>query len=96
MKVSKEYYSHYSLRGITLGDKGNFCGHLGVNVVAIDYNSESVLLTGFHGDSVTIKGLNKEELKRVYYTKKAKKNEYNLWVSIDAIERYKKSNEEIK
>lgn len=89
MKIRKENYNQYTLRGITLGQKMlNCCGHLDVEVVAIDYGSESVLISGFSGDAVTIKELSKKEIKRVYYTKKAKKNEYNLWFSIDAIERY--------
>lgn len=91
MKISKENYNQYTLRGITLGQKMlNCCGHLDVEVVAIDYNSESVLISGFadNDGAVKIKELSKKYKKRVFYTNKASKNEYTLWFSVDAIERY--------
>lgn len=94
MKIRKKDCMNHSLRGITLGQKGNFCGNTDVEVVAIDYGSESVLLSGFNKAGITIKELSKKELKKVYYIKKAKENDYNMWVSIDAIEKYNTKEEE--
>jgi hypothetical protein len=95
MKIGKEYCNQYTLRGITLGQKMlNCCGHLDVEVVAIDYNSESVLISGFANNATSIKELSKNYKKKVFYTSKAKKNEYTLWISIDAIERYNNDSKE--
>ena len=95
MKIGKKDCGQYSLRGITLGQRGNFCGYIDVEVVAIDYGSESVLLSGFNKVGITIKELSKKELKKVYYIKKAKENDYNMWVSIDAIEKYDNKEKEV-
>ena len=41
MKIGRKNCGQYSLRGVTLGQRGNFCGYIDVEVVAIDYGSLS-------------------------------------------------------
>lgn len=98
LRIYKEFEKCYSCRGIVLGSKLlNCCGHINMKVLAIDYKNETILIDGFSGDESlpTISQIKKRDnTYNIVYVKEAKGSEYNLWISIDEMDKYNRENKE--
>ena len=96
-KISKEWEGNYKCRGIVLGSTLlNCCGHIDMKVLAIDFKSQTILINGYSGlDLPTIAQIKKsDDTHYIVYVKEAKREEYNLWISLDEIEKYNRENKE--